>query len=127
MSKARLIELARNDMEHGRKGTIAQANDILRVPVENYFARDRWNAEMQQVFRRMPLMLATTAELREAGAYKAMEAAGVQVLITRTQRGQIKAFVNMCSRRLGNGAPVHLPVPRLDLQPRGRLGCGVLG
>ena len=99
MSKARLIELARNDLAHGKNGTIAQANDILRVPVENYFAQDRWNAEMRQVFRRMPLMLATTAELREVGAYKAMEAAGVQVLITRTQGGQIKAFVNMCSHR----------------------------
>ena len=99
MSKARLIELARNDLEHGRKGTIAQANDILRVPVENYFAPERWSAEMRQVFRRMPLLLATTAELREPGAYKAMEAAGVQVLITRTQQGRIKAFVNMCSHR----------------------------
>ena len=99
MSKARLIELARNDLAHGKQGTIAQTDDILRVPVENYFAKDRWNAEMNQVFRRMPLMLATTAELREAGAYKAMEAAGVQVLITRTQSGRVKAFVNMCSHR----------------------------
>ena len=80
-------------MEHGRNGTLAQAEAIFRVPAENYLARERWNAEMRRVFRRMPLMLATTAELRAAGAYKALEAAGVQVLITRTRRGRIKALV----------------------------------
>ena len=54
---------------------------------------------MDRIFKRVPLMAATTAELRDAGSYKAMDAAGVQILITRTQSGQVKAFVNMCSHR----------------------------
>lgn len=99
MSKAQLVEMARKDLEHGRNGTQDQADDIYKVPVEYYFDQDRWQAEMDKIFHRMPLLLATTAELREAGDYKAMEAAGVQVFIIRTQSGQIKAFVNMCAHR----------------------------
>lgn len=99
MSKAQLIEMARQDLQHGKAGTQAMASDILEIPVENYFEQQRWQDEMKLIFRRLPLLLATTAELREPGAYKAVEAAGVQVLITRNQAGVIKAFVNMCSHR----------------------------
>ena len=99
MSKAQLIEMARNDLKHGRAGTIEKAKDIYKVPVEKYYDPGRFDLEMKQIFRRIPLVLATTAELREVGDYKAMEAAGVQVLITRTKTGAVKAFVNMCTHR----------------------------
>ena len=91
--------MARKDLEHARNGTQDQADSIYKVPVENYYDRDRWEGEMEKIFHRMPLLLATTAELKEVGDYKAMEAAGMQVIITRTQSGKIKAFVNMCSHR----------------------------
>ena len=99
MSRAQLIEIARQDLEHGRKGTQSQAAEILRIPANNYTDQARWQLEMDRIFRRVPLMAATSAELRKPGAYKAMDAAGVQILITRTQSGQVKAFVNMCSHR----------------------------
>ena len=103
MSRAQLIEMARDNLEHVRAGTIAQAPDIFKVPVENYFDPHRWQQEMQQIFRRMPLMLAMTAELREVGDYKAMNAGGVPVLMVRTAAGtgdgSVKAYVNMCSHR----------------------------
>jgi phenylpropionate dioxygenase-like ring-hydroxylating dioxygenase large terminal subunit len=99
MSRAQLVDIARKDLEHGRNGTLDQADGILEVPVENYFDADRWQAELNLVFKRLPLVLGTTAELPEPGAYKAMEAAGVQVLLTRTKSREVKAFVNMCSHR----------------------------
>lgn len=99
MSLARLIEIARTDLAHGKNGTMDQADAIYKVPVEAYYDKDVWEGEMKQVFRRVPLMLATTAELPEVGDYKAMEATGVQVLITRTKSGQVKAFINACTHR----------------------------
>ena len=54
---------------------------------------------MDKVFRRMPLMLAMSAEIREPGDYKAMDAGTTPVLIVRTDSGQVKAYVNMCSHR----------------------------
>jgi phenylpropionate dioxygenase-like ring-hydroxylating dioxygenase large terminal subunit len=99
MSRAQLIEMTRNDLAHGKAGTQDQAESIVRIPVENYYDRSRWEQEMALIFRRLPLLLAATAELPEPGSYKAMEAVGVQVLLTRTQVGEVRAFVNMCSHR----------------------------
>ena len=99
MSKAQLIELAKQDLAHGRAGTLDQVDEILQIPVENYYDQDRFDREVAKIFRRIPLVLGATAELPNPGDYKAVEAAGVQVLITRTRDNQVKAFVNMCSHR----------------------------
>ena len=63
MSRAQLVEMARKDLEHGRNGTLDQVEEIVRIPVENYYDQARWEAEVQKVFRRIPLVLAATAEL----------------------------------------------------------------
>jgi len=99
MSRERLIEMARNNMAHGEAGTIPQADAIFKVPVGNYFEEQRWRDEMDKIFKRMPLMLAMTAELRNPGDYKAMDAGGVPVILARNEDGEVKAFVNMCSHR----------------------------
>jgi len=99
MSLERLIEIARTDLDHGRNDTMDRTESIYKVPVETYYDEDVWAQEMKQIFRRVPLMLGTTAELREVGDYKAIDATGVQVLITRTRSGDVKAFVNMCTHR----------------------------
>jgi phenylpropionate dioxygenase-like ring-hydroxylating dioxygenase large terminal subunit len=99
MSRAQLVEMARKDLDHGRNQTLDQADEIFSVPVEHYYDRERWENEIRQIFLRLPLMLATTAEIPEAGDYKAMDAVGRQVLLTRTRSGAVKAFVNMCSHR----------------------------
>lgn len=99
MSRSLLIEMARNSLAHAEAGTIAQTEDVFKVPASHYYDEDRWHAEMKQIFKRMPLMLAMTAELREVGDYKAMNAGGVPVLINRDENGEIKAWMNMCSHR----------------------------
>ena len=99
MSRAQLIEMAKNNMAHAEAGTIPQTDDVLKVPAGNYYEEERWRQEMKLVFKRVPLMLAMTAELRENGDYKAMDAGGFPVLITRTGTGKVKAFLNMCGHR----------------------------
>ena len=73
------------------------------VPVRGYLDPDQWRAEIDLVFKRLPLMLAFTAELPRPGDYKAMDAAGLPVLISRDKAGKVRAFLNVCSHR---GAPV---------------------
>ncbi|MFT5011359.1 MAG: nitrite reductase/ring-hydroxylating ferredoxin subunit [Patiriisocius sp.] len=99
MSRSQLIEMARNSLAHAEAGTIAQTEDILKVPAKHYYDKDRWRAEMDKIFRRMPLMLAMTAEVKEIGDYKAMDAGGIPVLINRGDDGEIRAWMNMCSHR----------------------------
>lgn len=99
MSKARLIEIAKENLEHARAGTLDLKPDIIQIPAEHYYDKDRWHAEMKKIFRRMPLMLAMTAELREVGDYKAMDAGGIPLIIVRGDDGKIRAFANACSHR----------------------------
>jgi len=99
MSRAELIEMAKHSLAHATAGTIDQEPDVLKVPASNYFDQQRWELEMQRIFRRVPLMLAMTCEIPQPGDYKAMEAVGMPVLISRGQDGDVRAFVNMCSHR----------------------------
>jgi len=71
----------------------------MKVPSEAYTDPDQWRAEIELVFKRVPLMLAFTAELREPGDYKAMDAVGMPVLIARAKDGKVRAFLNVCPHR----------------------------
>jgi nitrite reductase/ring-hydroxylating ferredoxin subunit len=99
MTKTALLEMAKEGIAHAQAGTLRQADSIYSVPAQNYHNPQRWQLEMERVFKRMPLMLAFSAELPEPGDYKAMNAAGTPVLIVRNQQGEIGAFVNSCAHR----------------------------
>jgi phenylpropionate dioxygenase-like ring-hydroxylating dioxygenase large terminal subunit len=104
--RTRLVEITREIIAHGQAGTIPQTDDVYRVPAALYSDENRWKLEMDRVFKRLPLMLALTAELPNVGDYKAMEAVGMPVLIVRGEDSRVRAFVNMCSHR---GAQVAAP------------------
>jgi phenylpropionate dioxygenase-like ring-hydroxylating dioxygenase large terminal subunit len=80
-----------------------QSDRITRVPYANYTDPERWSREMALIFKRVPLMLALTAELPKPGDYKAMTATNLPVLLARGQDGVVRAFLNVCAHR---GAPV---------------------
>ena len=98
MSRAQIVEMARRDLDYGRKGTQDQAEDIFKVPASHYFDSARFQEEKEKIFHRLPLVLAASAELPQVGDFKTIEAVGKQILITRTKQG-VKAFFNMCSHR----------------------------
>lgn len=83
--------------------TTDQAESPMTLPASVYLDADRWQREMDLIFKRLPLMLALSAELPNNGDYKAMDAMGLPVLITRGKDGKARAFLNVCSHR---GAPV---------------------
>jgi phenylpropionate dioxygenase-like ring-hydroxylating dioxygenase large terminal subunit len=91
--------MARHGLTHAKAGTIEQEPDVFRVPVSSYTDPDRFQLEVDRIFKRVPLLLATSTELRDPGSYKAMDAMGVPVLISRGSDGELRAFVNMCSHR----------------------------
>ena len=99
MSRTHLIEMARESLAHARAGTIEQTEAIHLEPARHYFDEERWRQEMDRIFKRVPLMLATTPEIPNPGDYKAMDAVDTPVLISRGQDGRVRAFVNMCRHR----------------------------
>ncbi|MBU98311.1 MAG: (2Fe-2S)-binding protein [Acidimicrobiaceae bacterium] len=99
MSREKLIELARGHLHHAVNKTVPLADDVAKIPVENYYDPDRWSAEMEKIFARVPLVLGFSAELKKPGDYKAMEVSGVPLILVRSKDGVVRGFVNMCSHR----------------------------
>jgi carnitine monooxygenase subunit len=116
-AREQLVAMARENIAHVKAGTIPQEPDVFRVPTLNYYGHERWEREIEAVFKRLPLMLALTAEMRNPGDYKAMEAAGVPVLLTRGADGVVRGFYNICSHRAavlveeGNGSARRFACP----------------
>lgn len=103
MHKTHAGKLAETMLDYVETGRTFMTERIMTVPTRSYTDADRWNAEMELIFKRVPLMLALTCEMPRPGDYKAMEAVGQPVLLTRDKAGVVRAFLNVCAHR---GAPV---------------------
>jgi len=99
LDRSELAAIARAGMVHARAKTIEHAACVMRLPAKNYFDPAIFEAEVSRIFKRLPLILAVTAEMPKRGDYKTLDAAGVPVLLTRGQDGEVRAFVNSCSHR----------------------------
>jgi phenylpropionate dioxygenase-like ring-hydroxylating dioxygenase large terminal subunit len=99
MGRAALVAMARRNLAHLDAGTIDQAPEVGRVPASVYVDPERHRREVDLVFRRLPLVLALSCELAGPGTYRALDVAGVPVLVVRGVDGAVRAFVNMCSHR----------------------------
>ena len=104
LDRSELESMAQHARTHAEAGTIEQAAEVMRIPASNYFDPARFEREVSRIFKRLPLMLAATAEMPKPGDYKALTAAGMPVLISRGQDGVARAFVNSCSHRGTNVA-----------------------
>ena len=99
MDRQRLIQTAREDLAHAKAGTIQQTPSHVEVPADHYVDETRWQQEIKQIFKRVPLMLATSAEIPEINDYKAMTVLGVPLIISRDENREVRAFFNVCSHR----------------------------
>lgn len=98
-----LQEVAETLYEYAATGTTHMTDKVTQVPYAAYTDPELWQKEVDEIFKKVPLCLATTAELKGKNSYKAMDAVGLPVLITRDKNGLARAFLNVCSHR---GAPV---------------------
>lgn len=99
MSREKLVAMAERTIAHNKAGTVHLTESVTRIPASNYFDPERWQREVDMIFKRVPLLLAMTAEIKEVNTYKAIDVVGMPVLISRGADGIARAFVNMCSHR----------------------------
>ncbi len=85
--------------DHVRNKTTDQAEGNWQEPVENYADEELFRAEVETMFKRIPLPLALSCELPEKNSYKAIEAVGLPVVITRDAKGEVHAMLNVCRHR----------------------------
>ncbi|MEE2672815.1 MAG: aromatic ring-hydroxylating dioxygenase subunit alpha [Myxococcota bacterium] len=99
MSHAQLVAMAKRNLAHVKAKTVDQAEGVYRVPAANYHEPERWRLEMDRIFKRLPLVLGFSTELRQPGDYHAMLVADIPVLLTRADDGEVRGFLNVCSHR----------------------------
>lgn len=98
-------EIAENLVDYMEHDKTQQAASVMTVPAQSYLDPDRWALEIDRIFKRLPLLLAMTAELPKPGDYKAMQALGLPILIARGKDGEARAFLNVCTHRANLLAP----------------------
>ena len=99
LDRSELAAMVKAGMVHAKAHTIAKAPSVMKVAAKTYYDPAIFDAEVARIFRRVPLLLAVTAEMAKPGDFKTIDAAGVPVLISRGQDGVARAFVNSCSHR----------------------------
>jgi carnitine monooxygenase subunit len=97
--RAALVADAKRMLHCLKSGSITQAASTTSLPAAIYTDEQRFVNEKTRLFRRVPLMLAASCELREHGDCKVMEVAGVPLLITRGNDGVVRTFLNACTHR----------------------------
>lgn len=85
IARKHLTNVARDLLAHKAAGTVPVADEIIELPAARYTDPDYFVREVQQVFRRVPVIVAMTAELRNPGDHTNtnIDTAGMPVLVMR--------------------------------------------
>lgn len=86
-------------LEYVETGTTHCAETTMEVPATAYTDPDIFAREKAEIFMKLPLLAALTAEMPNPGDYKAMELLGKPVLVTRKSDGTVAAMLNVCKHR----------------------------
>ena len=92
-------EVARRLLANVDAGTSDQTESQMKLPITVYRDPQRWETEMEQVFRRSPLVVALSCDLRQPGDYDTLEIADRPILIVRGDDGVARTFLNVCRHR----------------------------
>ena len=86
-------------LDYVETGTTDCAETTMEVPATAYTDPAIFEREKAEIFLKLPLLAALTAEMPNPGDYKAMELLGKPVLITRKTDGTVAAMLNVCAHR----------------------------
>ena len=92
------LERIRTQVVAGRLEWQDSAAAVTPIPVENYMSPQVHAAEVERLFRPLPLIAGHSSELAP-GQVMANDDYGVPMLLTRDAEGRFRAFLNVCRHR----------------------------
>ena len=87
-------------MAHRAAGnTTDMAPDMYANPVDTYVEPQRYEREVERLFRGCPIVACLTADVAQPGDYVTLSITDVPVLVVRGDDGVVRAFRNVCRHR----------------------------
>lgn len=99
MEHAVEVELIQRIRAHVDTGTKDMAPATTPGAVTEYFDAERYQREVDTLFRDYPLVLGHSAQVKNPGDFFTHDDTGVPILVVRDQSGKLNAFINACRHR----------------------------
>ncbi|MEM9033058.1 MAG: aromatic ring-hydroxylating dioxygenase subunit alpha [Actinomycetota bacterium] len=93
------VDVLRRLIDNVRLGAPDQAPVPMRVPARAFADARRFERELDEIFLRVPILVALACEVREPGDYVAYDLAGRPLLVVRGADGVVRTFLNVCRHR----------------------------
>ncbi len=94
-----MLGLAKRALEHFINKTTDQAEGIMSNSIEAYVNPERYEKEIERIYKKLPLALCLSSEIPNANSHRAMNVIDTPVLITRAKDMKVRAFLNVCRHR----------------------------
>ena len=92
-------QIIKSVLRHVENGTTDMQPEVMENPVSNYMDSENFQREVDVLFRKFPIIMGHVAQLAEAGDFFTNDDTGIPILVTRTNAGEVKAFMNVCRHR----------------------------
>lgn len=76
-----------------------RAEQPMKLPASTYANADHYEREIDEIFLKVPLLVALACEVREPGDYVAFDIVGCPLLIVRGDDGVVRTMLNVCRHR----------------------------
>ena len=99
MERAEQLAVADRLLDFIDRQTLQLGEDVYRQPVTEYTCPGQAAREFERLFRGRPLCVGLSGDLPGPGTYFTHEETGLPLLLTRSEDGQFRAFLNVCRHR----------------------------
>ena len=99
MTTTVLHDILRRLQANVAAGMPDQSDRPMKVPALTYRDPEQWKREIDEIFLKMPLLVALSCDVPEPGDYQSLEIAGRPILVVRGDDGRVRTFLNVCRHR----------------------------
>ena len=99
MEQSTQIRLTREVLTHLDNRTTDLADEVMYHDIAAYASPQRLALEKQILFRKYPLLMGMSGQLRARGDYLTDDYSGVPIVVVRDRAGAARAFLNVCRHR----------------------------
>src|SRR5262245_36453866 len=75
------------------------AETEMKVPARSYTDADQFRREIEEIFHKVPLLVALSCDVREPGEYLSYSVAGRPIIVARGDDGRVRTLLNVCRHR----------------------------